>query len=91
MKTSNGNTKLYDLAEANLTGLINQITKVIKKTSNLRENFEITDIASTISDKHPEDSSQYSDVNNWLRKFHEQVKRHIAVDLQKITTMHSWS
>ena len=87
MKITNGNTKLYDLAEVNLKILISKIEKEIKITSNLPENFEIAHTKSTISGKHPEDSSQYSDVNKWLNNFHKEVKTHIPVDLQEIKEM----
>ena len=90
LKNSNGNTKLYELAEENLNEIVAGITNVIKDTSNFSESIDIIDTTSTISDEDlnaAEDPSQHSDIKQWLESFHEKAKKVIAVDLQEIMVM----
>ena len=89
-KEDQENPNLYRLAKINLNYIISEITSAIQHlfSQYSNENPGINDTASSISDKDMDTSDDYTQhlkLNEWLERFHEDVKKTIAVDLLEIT------
>ena len=84
-----GNTNLHNLAKSNLKVTITTIVDVIKSVHSQfsTETLDFNDTSSSISDEDidPPDESECLAMNSWLERFHESVKKTIAIDLQEIT------
>ena len=87
LKTKNGKTTIFDLAEENLNIITAEIKSVIKGISNFTE---ITDATLRISDENlnaQKNSSGYSDVKEWLENFHKGTKKIVVINLEEIMQM----
>ena len=89
-RKDNGDTNLYNLAELNLNVIIGKIVNAIKHllTQFSNENPDINNITFGISDEDmdtSEDFIEHLEMNEWLEKLCDSVKKTIAVDLQEIT------